>query len=43
MLIGHKDCQAGEGITNRVGTVAQCRRARNGGYLSYRNNDFGGL
>ena len=43
MLIGHRDCQAGEGITNKVGTVAQGGRARNGGYLSYRNNDFEGL
>lgn len=40
MLIGHRDCQAGEGITNKVGAVAQGGRARNGGYLSYRNNDL---
>ena len=31
MSIGHRECQAGEGITNRIGTVAQGGRARNGG------------
>ena len=30
MSIGHRDCQAGEGFTNKVGTVAQGGRARNG-------------